>query len=235
MRSFAQRHLSAVTAIGIIVVLVALAAGTSEGRTIVSAVAHGNNRVLRRELLDLGVGGVLVLLAVILSHAILPFPTELVSAAAGYVYGFWGAMPMLLVFWTISAVLAYWLAERFGRPLARRLIGERKLAQAERFVRRSGVVPLISVRLIPFVPYNAVCYAAGIVRVPLPRFVWTTFVGIIPLTALVTYLGSRLKEPNFGDWRIWAAVAAFVAVAVAAQVLERKLRQPADAGGRGAG
>jgi uncharacterized membrane protein YdjX (TVP38/TMEM64 family) len=235
MRLFARRHLSAVTAIGIIVLLVALGAGTEDGRTIVSAVVHGDSKVLRSELLDLGFGGVLVLLAVILSHAIVPFPTELVSAAAGYVYGFWGAMPMLLAFWVASALLAYWLAERFGRPLARRVVGQRKLGQAERFVRRSGVVPLISVRLIPFVPYNAVCYAAGIVRVPVWRFAWTTFVGLIPLTALVTYLGSRLKQPNFGDWRIWVAVAAFVAVAVAAQVLDRRLRRSADAEGRRAG
>ena len=82
-------------------------------------------------------------------------------------------------------------------------------------------------RLVPFIPYNAICYAAGIVRVPLPRYAWTTCVGIIPLTALVTYLGSRLQKPDFADWRVWAAIAGFIALAVVAQVIERRLRRPA--------
>jgi uncharacterized membrane protein YdjX (TVP38/TMEM64 family) len=180
----------------------------------------------REELLDLHVVGVLVLLTVILSHAIVPFPTELVTAAAGFVYGFAAALPMLLLFWLASGMLAYWLARRYGRPLARRVVGTRRLRQAEEFVARGGPVPLISVRLVPFIPYNAICYAAGIVRVPEGRYAWTTLVGIAPLTALVAYLGSRLQEPDFGDWRIWAAVGGFTTLAILAQVLERRLRRP---------
>jgi uncharacterized membrane protein YdjX (TVP38/TMEM64 family) len=130
----------------------------------------------------------------------------------------------VLLFWLLSGLLAYWLAERFGRPLARRVVGERRLGRAEGWVDRGGPVPLLSVRLVPFIPYNAICYAAGIVRVPLRRYTWTTLVGIIPLTALVTYLGSRLEKPDFGDWRIWAAIGGFTALAVAAQLLERRLR-----------
>jgi len=227
VRALIVRHGTAIAALGIVALTLVLAFATSEGRTIVQAIVDGDTRRLRHELLDLHVLGVVVLLLVILSHAIVPFPTEVVSAAAGFVYGFAAALPMLLVFWLLSALLAYWLAERFGRPLARRVVGERNLRRAEEFVARGGPVPLISVRLVPFVPYNAICYAAGIVRVPLRRYAWTTFVGIIPLTTLVTYLGSRLEKPDFGDWRLWAAVGAFTLVAVAAQILERRLRRPA--------
>ncbi|MEA2422727.1 MAG: hypothetical protein QOF55_1826, partial [Thermoleophilaceae bacterium] len=175
-------------------------------------------------LLALGVGGVLELLAVALSHAILPFPTELVTGAAGFVYGFWLAVPMLLVCWLASALLAYWLAERFGRPLARRLVGTRRLARAEELMDRGGAATLLSLRLIPLIPFNAICYAAGITRVPLTRYGWTTVVGILPLTVLVAYLGSRLESPDFTDWRVWLLIAAFVAIVVAGQVVERRLR-----------
>ena len=40
---------------------------------------NGDTRELRRTLLDLGVGGVVVLLTVCLSHAIVPFPAELMT------------------------------------------------------------------------------------------------------------------------------------------------------------
>jgi uncharacterized membrane protein YdjX (TVP38/TMEM64 family) len=207
-----------------VVAVVALAAGTASGRHIVAATLDGDSRELRRLLLDLGAVGVLALVAVILSHAIVPFPSELVTAAAAFVYGFWVAVPMLLVLWLASALLAYWLAERFGRPLARRLVGAGRLERAERFVSRGGAAPILSLRLIPLIPFNAICYAAGITRVPLWRYSWTTVVGIAPLTILVAYLGSRLESPDLGDWRLWALVVAFIALVIAGQVLERRLR-----------
>jgi uncharacterized membrane protein YdjX (TVP38/TMEM64 family) len=222
MGRFASRHLVTVTAVGVVVLLVVLAAATQTGRNIVSATVDGDSKELRRELLGLGVGGVLVLLAVALSHAILPFPTELLTGAAGFVYGFWGALPMLLVCWLASALLAYWLAERFGRPLARRLIGSDRLARAEKLVDRGGAGVLLSLRVIPLVPFNAICYAAGITRVPLGRYAWTTVVGILPLTVLVAYLGSRLRSPDFTDPRIWLLIVVIVGTVIAGSRFRRR-------------
>jgi uncharacterized membrane protein YdjX (TVP38/TMEM64 family) len=231
MSRFASRHLVTVAAVGAIALVAILATTTSTGRNTVDAILNGDSRELRRQLLGLGVGGVLVLLTVCLSHAIVPFPTEIVSAAAGFVYGFWLALPILLVCWLASALLAYWLAERFGRPLARRLVGTKRLERAEKLMDRGGAATLLSLRLIPLIPYNAICYAAGITRVPLVRYSWTTLLGITPLTVLVAYLGSRLKSPNFGDWRVWVLIVAFIAIVVAGQVVERRLRYRRAAGG----
>jgi uncharacterized membrane protein YdjX (TVP38/TMEM64 family) len=222
MSRFASRHLVTITAVGMVVLVVVLAAATPTGHHIVDATLAGDSKELRRELLDLGVVGVLVLLAVILSHAIVPFPTELVTGAAGYVYGFWGALPMLLVFWLLSALLAYWLAERFGRPLARRLIGKERLARAERLVARGGAGALLSMRVIPLIPFNAISYAAGITRVPIVRFAWTTVVGILPLTVFVTYLGSRLRSPDFTDPRIWLLILLIVGTVIAGSRFRRR-------------
>ena len=230
MSRFASRHLVTVASLGAIAVVIVLAAATDTGRSVVDAIVNGNTRELRRQLLDLSVGGVFVLLAVCLSHAIIPFPTEIVTAAAGFVYGFWLALPILLVCWLASALLAYWLAERFGRPLARRLVGARRLQRAEELMEAGGAATLLSLRLIPLIPYNAICYAAGITRVPLFRYAWTTLVGIIPLTVLVAYLGSRLKSPDFGDWRVWVLIVLFVAIVVTGQVVERRLRYRRAAG-----
>jgi uncharacterized membrane protein YdjX (TVP38/TMEM64 family) len=221
---FLSRHLVTLTALGTVVLVIVLAVATGSGRHIVEATLNGDSRELRRELLDLGVVGVLVLFTIALSHAIVPFPTELVTAAAGFVYGFWAALPMLLVCWLSSALLAYWLAERFGRPLARRLVGAQRLGRAEELMDRGGAGSLLALRMIPLIPFNAICYAAGITRVPLRRYAWTTVVGITPLTVLVAYLGSRLESPDFSDWRVWLLIVAFVTLVIGAQVVERRLR-----------
>jgi uncharacterized membrane protein YdjX (TVP38/TMEM64 family) len=228
---FVSRHGVTLAAVAMVALVVVLAAATPTGRHIVDATLQGNSRELRRELLDLGVVGVLVLLAVALSHAIVPFPTELVTGAAGFVYGFWLALPMLLACWLGSALLAYWLAERFGRPLARRLVGAKRLQRGEELMDRGGAGTLLALRMIPLIPFNVICYAAGITRVPLARYTWTTVVGITPLTVLVAYLGSRLESPDFTDWRVWLLIAAFVTLVVGAQVVERRLRSRRAAGG----
>ena len=235
MSRFASRHVVTAASLGAIALVIVLAAATTTGRNVVDSIVNGNTRELRRQLLDLGVGGVVVLLLVCLSHAMIPFPTEIVTAAAGFVYGFWLSLPILLACWLASALLAYWLAERYGRPLARRLVGARRLDRAEKLMDRGGAATLLSLRLIPLIPYNAICYAAGITRVPLVRYSWTTVVGIIPLTVLVAYLGSRLKSPDFGDWRVWALIAAFIAIVVAGQVIERRLRYRRGAAGEESG
>ncbi len=58
-------------------------------REAVGNVLSGDAGELLQELRDLGPAGALVLLALMLVHAVMPFPSELVNAAAGFVYGFW--------------------------------------------------------------------------------------------------------------------------------------------------
>src|SRR4051812_40960924 len=99
MRSLIVRHGTTITALGAVALTLVLAFATPTGREIVDAMVNGDTRRLRHELLDLHVIGVLALLLVMLSHAIVPFPMEVVNAAAGFVYGFAVALPMLLVFW----------------------------------------------------------------------------------------------------------------------------------------
>ena len=163
----------------------------------------------------LGAAGALVLLALVLAHAVIPYPAELTTAAAGYVYGFGVGFGLMMVSWFLTALLAYELAREVGRPAARKLIGERRLEKAEAFVERGGPTGLIAARFVPLIPFNAVCYAAGITGVRRPRYAWTTIIGIAPFCLVVTYLGSRLQTVGLSDWRLWLGVAALLLLLLA--------------------
>ena len=54
-------------------------------------------------------------------------------------------------------------------------------------------------RLIPIFPFSIVCYAAGAARVPLWRYLWTTAVGYLPITAISVYFGTRLEGLSLTD------------------------------------
>ena len=184
-------------------------------RDIATAAFDGDGSLVRSRTHDLGWVGALVLLALVLAHAAIPYPAELTTAAAGYVYGFAGGFALMMVSWFLTALVAYELAREVGRPVARKLIGERRLDKAERFVDRGGPTGLIASRFVPLIPFNAVCYAAGITRVPRRRYTWTTIVGIAPFCLIVTYLGSRLQTTSITDWRLWLVVAVLLAVLMA--------------------
>src|SRR5436190_7150174 len=182
---------------------------------VATAAFEGDGKLVRSRTHDLGAAGAFVLLALVVAHAAIPYPAELTTAAAGYVYGFGAGFGLMMVSWFLTALLAYELAREVGRPVARKLIGERRLEKAERFVDRGGATGLIAARFVPLIPFNAVCYAAGITGVPRRRYAWTTAVGIAPFCLIVTYLGSRLQTVSITDWRLWLIVVALLAVLMA--------------------
>lgn len=183
----------------------------------------GDGGDLRRQLRDLGATGVLVLVAIMLIHAVVLFPSEIVTATAGFVYGFFGALPIVVGGWLASALLTYWLGRHAGRPLLRRLVGGARLEQAEALVRRGGAGVLLAARLIPIVPYSLIGYVAGAARVPLGTFVWTTVVGSLPLTIVVIALGTRLEEFSLTDPVVWLAVLPLLIGALAVGPLRRRM------------
>lgn len=184
-------------------------------RDIATAAIEGDGALVRSLTHELGAAGALVLLALVLAHAVIPYPAEVTTAAAGYLYGFGGGFALMMVSWFLTALLAYELAREVGRPVTRKLIGHKRLQKAERFVERTGPTGLIAARFVPLVPFNAVCYAAGITGVPRVRYAWTTAIGIAPFCLVVTYLGSRLETTSITDWRLWLVVIALLLVLLA--------------------
>jgi uncharacterized membrane protein YdjX (TVP38/TMEM64 family) len=183
-------------------------------RHAVSLALDGDLGGLRDQFRDLGSSGVALMLALMLAHAVLFYPTEIVTATAGFVYGFLPGLALVTGGWLASALLTYLLGRAIGRPLISLVAGSRRVTGLERAVERGGATLLLTARLIPIVPFSLVGYLAGAVRVPLARFVWTTVIGYLPLTVFVTYLGSQAETLSLADARVWVAVGVLLALIV---------------------
>jgi uncharacterized membrane protein YdjX (TVP38/TMEM64 family) len=193
-------------------------------RDAVAAAFRGDLGAMRDELDSLGGVAVLVLVGIALVHAIVPFPAEFPTAAAGFVFGFALGFPLMVFAWTLSCLVAYALARGVGPPLLDRIAGKERMEATDRLIARGGWPILLAGRLIPVVPYNLVSYAAGATRVPLGRFTWTTAVGVAPLTALTALLGQRLQEPRFDDPVLWLILLGVLVLLALARPLGRRLR-----------
>ena len=111
--------------------------------------------------------------------------------------------------WLLSGLISYAIGRSVARPLLDRWLGPARFERTEAMIERGGVTLLIAVRLIPIIPFSIVCYAAGAARVPLWRYLWTTAVGFLPITAIAVYFGTRLKASTHrpaessAPWRCW--------------------------------
>jgi uncharacterized membrane protein YdjX (TVP38/TMEM64 family) len=123
--------------------------------------------------------------------------------------------------WLLSALLSYLIGRLVAGPLLRSLLG-RRYRQFERAVENGGTQLLLGYRLIPVVPFSFMGYASGAVGTSVWTFSWTTVVGFLPLTAAVTYLGSRAQSLSLSDPLVWAAVAMLLGLIGAERRLSRR-------------
>jgi uncharacterized membrane protein YdjX (TVP38/TMEM64 family) len=152
----------------------------------------GDTEALRANLE--GAAGVLTLLVLAARHSIVFYPAEIVNAAAGFVWGFWLGLALVMIGWLLNALISWEIGRRAARPLLYRAFGERRFLRYQAVVERGGAFLLLSMRVIPIVPFSLFTIVAGAAHVPLGRLMWTTAVGYLPLTALFVYLGTQLEE-----------------------------------------
>jgi uncharacterized membrane protein YdjX (TVP38/TMEM64 family) len=198
-------------------------------REAVSASISGDTAEVRRQVSDLGLAGPLIILALQMIHAVVFYPAELIDAAGGFAYGFFWGFLLLQTGWVISGLLSYGIGQWAGRPLLHRLLGAERFERIEAMIERGGVTLLLTMRLLPIVPFSLISTAAGTARVPVWRFIWTTAAGYAPITAISVYLGTRLESFSFEDPTVLLGIGGMLALIGVAHWLARRV----DRTGRG--
>ncbi|AXQ95709.1 TVP38/TMEM64 family protein [Cereibacter azotoformans] len=122
-----------------------------------------------------------------------PIPAFLLTFTNGLLFGWaWGAA----LSWSsamLGAALCFWLSRAFGRPAVEKLAGgSRALDTADLFFERYGSASILIARLLPFVSFDIISYAAGLTPVSFRRFLLATGVGQLPATLLYSYLGQSV-------------------------------------------
>ncbi len=198
--------------LGGIALLALLVLAIPELREAFEAAVRGDTAEVRSKVKDLGVAGPLLILGLTLIHTVVFYPAEIVDAAAGFVYGFFPALALMMLGWLLSGLLCYAVGHSVARPLLDRWFGAARFERIEGTIERGGATLLLAVRLIPIVPFSLVSYAAGAARVPLWRYAWTTLVGYLPITALSVYFGTRLEGLSLTDPIVLGSAAALLAL-----------------------
>ena len=130
---------------------------------------------------------VFVLLQVAVTVA--PVPRTVFTVAAGVLFGSSTGVLLAVAATTATAVLAFWLVRIATRQLVERHAGRAGVAWVRDRLEQRGLLAVVSLRLIPVVPFSAMNYASGLSGVPFAPYLLGTVLGVLPGTVAVVVLG----------------------------------------------
>lgn len=133
-----------------------------------------------------------------------PIPSAPIALAAGAAYGHvWGTVQVVIGA-ELGALIAFGLARVLGHDALRGVFGDR--VDAGLLGSQNALTAMIfASRLMPFVSFDMISYAAGLSRLHAWRFAVATLAGIIPASFLLAHFGGEAVSGDLGR-ATWAVL-----------------------------
>ncbi|SFF23599.1 Uncharacterized membrane protein YdjX, TVP38/TMEM64 family, SNARE-associated domain [Sulfitobacter brevis] len=126
-----------------------------------------------------------------------PIPSAPITLAAGAAYGhLWGTVQVVIGA-ELGALIAFGLARILGQDVLRRMLGDR--VDAGLLGSQTALtITVFASRLMPFVSFDMISYAAGLSRLQAWRFALATLAGNIPASFLLAHFGGEAVSGDLG-------------------------------------
>ena len=133
-----------------------------------------------------------------------PIPSAPIALAAGAAYGhLWGTVQVVIGA-ELGALIAFGLARILGHDVLRRVFGDR--VDAGLLGSQTALTAtVLASRLMPFVSFDMISYAAGLSKLNSWRFALATLAGIIPASFLLAHFGGEAVSGDLGR-ATWAVL-----------------------------
>lgn len=157
---------------------------------------------LEQAVIQLGtLGPVLIVGLMAVAIVMSPIPSAPIALAAGAAYGhFWGAL-YVAVGSATGALIAFGISRLIGYDALRKWLGARlSTGVLHRFLTSQNALMAVvfATRLLPFLSFDIISYAAGLTPLKTWRFAIATLMGIVPASFMLAHFGGELAS---GDWR----------------------------------
>ena len=185
----------------IVIVLIVAAIGAyyfipSVNRTmnnIVKMFASGDFTVVREFVASYGVYAVLVSFALMILQSIAaPLPAFLITFANASLFGWWKGAILSWSSDMAGAAVCFFIARILGRDVVEKLTSKAGLEQIDEFFDKHGQLSILIARLLPFISFDIVSYAAGLTSMSFGSFFLATGIGQLPATIVYSYVGGML-------------------------------------------
>lgn len=131
-------------------------------------------------------------LLMILQSIVAPLPAFLITFANANLFGWWQGA---ILSWTSAmagASLCFFIARILGRDVVEKLNSKAGLNNIDSFFEKHGKMSILIARLLPFISFDIVSYAAGLTSMSFISFFIATGIGQLPATIIYSYVGGFL-------------------------------------------
>lgn len=173
-----------------------------------------------------GLWGPLVYIGLYIVRPLILFPATILTLAGGFVFG-----PVLGVLYTIlasnaSSTVAYFVGRYFGEGLFKDDGSDGLIQRYARRMRENSFETVMIMRFI-FLPYDAVSYLAGFLKIRYWPFILATALGSIPGTIAFVGFGASIERfdgaiPQLNPLTLGFSVAIFIVSLVLSRVFKKK-------------
>lgn len=186
---------------------------------------------LRAWVEELGAAGPLLIVGLmILAIVMSPIPSAPIALASGAAYGhIWGTV-YVATGAELGALIAFAIARMAGYDAVRSWLGMRvQSGMLARFMgsQNALMATVFASRLLPFLSFDMISYAAGLTPLSAWRFALATLLGVVPASFLLAHFGGELASANLG--RASMAVlflGAITLIPLAGKLIWDRLRSP---------
>ena len=139
-----------------------------------------------------GYAALISFLLMIFQSIAAPLPAFLITFANASLFGWWKGAILSWSSAMVGAAICFYIAKILGRDVAEKLTSKTGLEQIDTFFERYGKNTILICRLLPFVSFDIVSYAAGLTSMSFVSFFVATGVGQLPATIVYSYVGGML-------------------------------------------
>lgn len=131
-------------------------------------------------------------LLMILQSVIAPLPAFLITFANANLFGWWQGAILSWSSAMAGAAVCFYIARILGRDVVEKLTSKTGLKQIDDFFDKYGKHSILIARLLPFISFDIVSYAAGLTSMGFWGFFIATGIGQLPATIVYSYVGGML-------------------------------------------
>ena len=155
-----------------------------------------NTDLLLDNIRELGtLGPLLVVGLMALAIVFNPLPSAPVALAAGAAYGHTMGTIYIVAGAEIGAICAFLIARTVGAGIIKKMLGGS--LSLGRFSSQNALMMAVFVsRLVPFLSFDLVSYAAGLTALKLWRFALATLLGLVPISFALAHMGSEIVDSS---------------------------------------
>ena len=148
---------------------------------------------IKQYILSFGIWAPIIsFLLMLLQSVAAPLPAFLITFANAALFGWvWGA----ILSWSSAmagAALCFFIAKFLGRDVVEKLTSKMAINSIDEFFDKYGKYTILVCRLLPFMSFDIVSYAAGLTSMKFMPFFIATGSGQLPATIVYSYVGGML-------------------------------------------